>query len=327
MAHKKRRVIQRRMEEESYGILRNALPQEWVLHQYAPDYGIDLVVETFEYIDEKRSVAETLGEFFFVQLKSKKNIKTREINVNGRYNVEKIYKTIPEETSKIEVIPYQIDIDELLTVQSMGHAVPTILFLVDLETKKVYFICLNDYIEKILIPNKTLEKNKSTVTIYIPISNVLDEERCICHLSFLARRSKLFGAFNKFYYQMNELERQMSPDLVLHFISIIKKYDFWNSKVIWPALEGMYEELLLIEKYYKYGPDEAKKDWSKFDLDAYIEKDCVDHFAFSFWSKLCNLGRIYEEICKEWYLPTAFWEESYDKSYRELSLLMLKNSV
>lgn len=226
MAHKKRRVIQSIMEEESYEILRNALPQEWVLHQYAPDYGIDLVIETFEFIDEKRSVVETLGKFFFVQLKSKKNIRTREINVNRRYNVEKIYKTIPEGTSKIEVIPYQIDIDELLTVQSMGHAVPTILFLVDLETKKVYFICLNDYIEKILIPNKALEKNKSTVTIHIPTSNVLDKKLCIYHLSFLARRSKLFGAFNKFNYQMNELNRQMSPELVLHFISIIKNMIF-----------------------------------------------------------------------------------------------------
>jgi len=45
-------------------LLRNVLPREWVLRGYKPDYGIDLAVEVFKYVDEKRAVAESLGEIF-----------------------------------------------------------------------------------------------------------------------------------------------------------------------------------------------------------------------------------------------------------------------
>lgn len=311
MSHKKRRVLSSIMEDESYQILRTTLPQEWVLHKYSPDYGIDLVVETFEFIDEKQTVAETLGEFFFVQLKSQKSVTKKLLTVNRRYNVEKNYIDFSNDKSEIEVIAFKIDINELLTVQSMGYATPTILFLVDLETKNIYFICLNDYIEKILLPNKTFSKNNKTVTIYIPETNNLSNKECIYHLSFLARRSKLFGAFNKFNYQRHELEHMMSPDLVLHFISIIKQYDFWNAKIVWPALEGLYDELLLIEKYYTHGFIAVKDCLNSKNITEQNAEARFKLMVYSHWDKLCNLGCIYEEICKEWFLPTKLWNDWY----------------
>jgi hypothetical protein len=46
--------------------------------------------------------------------------------------------------------------------------------------------------------------------------------------------------------------------------------------------------------------------------DSYIQMQSVTeiyttHFALPYWDRLCNLGNIYEEICKEWFLPTYFW--------------------
>ena len=66
----KRRSFTQIMEEESISIIREALPKEWVMHQYSPDYGIDTVIELFDYLDAEKEVAETLGEVIFVQIKS-----------------------------------------------------------------------------------------------------------------------------------------------------------------------------------------------------------------------------------------------------------------
>ncbi|WP_228466704.1 DUF4365 domain-containing protein [Adhaeribacter swui] len=74
MVNKKRRVFQHIMEDESYQIIKNLIPKEWVIREFnRPDYGIDLVIELFEKIDDHYS--ETLGEFIYVQVKSLKNIK------------------------------------------------------------------------------------------------------------------------------------------------------------------------------------------------------------------------------------------------------------
>lgn len=320
MPHKKRRAIQNIMEETSVGIVRNKLPKEWVMHQYAPDYGVDFVVETFEFIDDNHTIAETLGEFFFVQLKSVNKVKEMTLTVKDRYNVEKYSECDSGNEIKIDVIKYTLDINEIYTIQSMGYAVPTVLLLVDLESEEVYFLCINDYIEKILLINSDKLDNSSSITLYIPKTNSLDNDKCIYHLGFLARRSKLFGAFNKFNYQRHELNYNVSKEIIINFISIIKKYDFWNTKLIWPPLEGMYDELLKIEKFLISNDIEEKIQLLKERNipDSYFVDDTedlddffIDLFVLSFWDKLCNLGRIYEEICKEWFLPTYFWSELY----------------
>ena len=154
MAHKKRRAMQQIMEEQSLRLVRMQLPEEWVIHEYAPDYGVDFVVETFDYIDDKHEIAETLGEFFFVQLKSVKHAEKTSIKVADRYNVEKTFEPYSNESANIDVIKYPLDVNELYTIMSMGCAVPTLLFLADLSEDKVYFICLNDYIEKVLLPHE-----------------------------------------------------------------------------------------------------------------------------------------------------------------------------
>ena len=67
-------------------LFRSVLPQEWVVRGYQPDYGIDYAVEVF---DSQGDEFVTLGEHFFVQLKSHSKVKwiTKEVHAGG--NVEK----------------------------------------------------------------------------------------------------------------------------------------------------------------------------------------------------------------------------------------------
>ena len=76
MAKKKQRVLQHIMEGNSYQIIKKYIPREWVIREFnRPDYGIDLVIELFEKIDEQ--ISETLGEFIYIQVKSVKEIEIK----------------------------------------------------------------------------------------------------------------------------------------------------------------------------------------------------------------------------------------------------------
>ena len=130
-----------------------------------------------------------------------------------------------------------------------------------------------------------------------------------------------------------ELCYDSSSDTILRFIEINKNFDFWESSLKWPALEGMYEKMLEIESFYQSSWDKRielilnddllrELIWDEIIHNA-LENKLTDedyleileiYFKFivmSYWEKLCNLGRLYEDICKEWFLPTYFWNESY----------------
>ncbi|HHJ20890.1 MAG TPA: DUF4365 domain-containing protein, partial [Gammaproteobacteria bacterium] len=89
MANKKQRSFQQMMEEDSFSVVKDKLPKEWVLHDYRPDYGIDMVIELFEFVDSTKKIAETLGEHIYVQVKSVKNVTIETTRVFQRTNVEK----------------------------------------------------------------------------------------------------------------------------------------------------------------------------------------------------------------------------------------------
>jgi hypothetical protein len=44
------------MEDESYQLIKKHIPKEWVIREFnRPDYGIDIVIELFNKIDEQLS--------------------------------------------------------------------------------------------------------------------------------------------------------------------------------------------------------------------------------------------------------------------------------
>src|SRR4028119_64282 len=88
MPYTKKRVFQHIMEDQSIQIVRELLPEQWVVREYRPDYGIDLTIELFEYIDDAKTVAAALGETLFVQVKSVEVVTPARLRVYGRRNVE-----------------------------------------------------------------------------------------------------------------------------------------------------------------------------------------------------------------------------------------------
>jgi hypothetical protein len=59
-----KRSVNQVKEDISVRVLRYKLLQEWVVQSYGADYGIDCVVELFDFIDEEKNIAESLGENF-----------------------------------------------------------------------------------------------------------------------------------------------------------------------------------------------------------------------------------------------------------------------
>ena len=239
------------MEDLSRPLFQGVLPPEWVIHEYRPDYGIDLVVELFKFVDEKRTISETLGEMFFVQLKSIDGSSVERVTVRPRYNVEK--RSLSHDPSvdiEIEVIKFQIDVGELLTIQSMGAAIPVLLVLVVLDSKKVYFVCLNDLIDKVLLPSDPEFHLKEKKTILIPLKNeIANQDQNLVPLRFYAKRPKLYAAFSKFAYQRRELEYTREPETVNHFIKVIRRYDFWENTPEWSVIAEMREQIEQVARF------------------------------------------------------------------------------
>ena len=200
----KRRAPQQIMEEVSFQITRSILPAEWVFHEYRPDYGIDFSIEPFESAEE--GALETLGEHLFVQLKSVATLTTQILDVTSRYNVEKRPVSgeavaVNAPVKQIQVIPFTISTNDLVTVQLMGAAATVLLLLVPLDVKRVFFLCLNDLVDKIILPEDPAFAEKDSKRIFIPIRNeVTLAPKSRVPLRLFAKRAKFYTAIAKFAY-------------------------------------------------------------------------------------------------------------------------------
>ncbi|WP_242300178.1 DUF4365 domain-containing protein [Bacillus cereus group sp. BfR-BA-01448] len=337
MAHRKRRVFQHIMADNSIKLIKEYFPDEWVIREYSPDYGIDIVVEIFDYIDEKQEVCEALGEMFFAQVKSVKSTEISTVDVYPRQNVE-LSPLIEDksEAKQIEVVKFKLDTDEILTINSMGAGVTVFLILVCLDTRRIFYVCLNDLIEKIIIPTDEKYVDKKTKTIYIPVKNELTPHpRSHILFRFFAKRMKFYAAFTKFVYQRNELnyffesvlekERDLDDyneilqylNKVLHFLSIIKRYDIWFAGEIWGILNQVFESLEKLEQkiiatVYLINEKIEVADTKtilEINPDFLWTPPLIIIEIRTLWDRLVNLSEMYEEICREWHLPTFLGDE------------------
>lgn len=300
MAHLNRRSFQHIMEDNSVSIFLEKIPTEWVVRQYKPDYGIDLAIEIFDKIKGKKGIFETLGEHFFVQLKSCNKLQYSTINASPRINVELgplEYHKDGEESS-IDVVKFPLETNELLTIQHMGPAEIVLLILVGLQEKKVYFLCLNDYIDKVLIPEDPLWANKKHKTLLIPATNEIDRSnQSLLPIRFLAKRPKFYAAFEKFHYQYNWLtssdplyeDKGKGVNLISTFLANIKRLDIWRDTQTWAILSFYHDQMIQLMKLLN-----SKN----------IETEKITLSAEELWRGLTVLSRSYEEMCREWFLPT-----------------------
>lgn len=308
MARKKQRVIQHIMEDESFHIIKSQLPKNWVLREFNnPDYGVDLIIELFDKINDE--VSEVLNEYLYIQVKSVQELEIKKEKIYPVKNVAKgKWNEDKTEYFEIDVVKFSIDTNSIYSIQSLGASVPFILLVVDLKSKEVYFICLNDYIDKIILPKNTNYDEQQSITITIPKLNTLtNKEVSKSALKFYGKRAKLLSAFAKFAYQKNELnyllgfkkqEIDEEKDIkrqVLFFIEQIEYLDIWNSKS-WVILQITHQELL----------DLKQNLINDNDIDSLVEETLI------MWHKLTNLTNMYEELTREWFLPKFL---SYIMSY------------
>lgn len=341
MTRTKRRARQHIMEDRSMRIVRDRLPDHWVVRDYRPDYGIDLLIEVFDFVDAERTQAATLGETLFVQVKSTEVAELRTLRVHGRRNVEKgPLKEDRSRSMEIEVVPLRLETSELLTVQAMGAAVPVLLFLVELSTGRIYYVCLNDLIEKVILPRDPAYETKKSKVIHLPARNriVPGDPLSVPPLETYARRAKLYAAFEKFAYQRHELgyalassqdaptdalqekEERATLDLVRHFLAAVMRYDFWTRMPEWVLIGNSHRELLVLQSllrgadvhndlpalqaYLLNEPSMRREErWVRSMQLPEARAELYSHLGFV-WDRLTNLARVYEEFGREWFLPT-----------------------
>jgi len=329
------------IDEAGATLLRKVLPPEWVIREYRPDYGIDFAVEVFD--RSKTNELTSLGEQFFVQLKSRSNIAPITKTVQARFNVEKEplrYNTADERT--IAVLPISIETSCLELARSMGPAVPLLLIVADINLSELHWVCLTDFVDKVLVPQSPNFELQASHTVYIPVRNRLDtSEAGLIPIRFFARRAKLYAAFNRFRYQRHEIRyaldrAQLTPDhqlaesdligLASHFLNLSSAYDFWQTTHAWPSVGLTYLHVVslanVIERV-RSGESpgtiflsqlngvpitsEAKPELARFLLTSKI--------AATF-DLLANLGNMFEELCREWHLPTYLGDLAEEHAIR-----------
>lgn len=316
----KKRVEAHVIGEKAVSILEEIVPDNWVIREYNnPDYGIDLSVELF---DENHI---TKGEHILFQVKGTKRLDIITRKVFSRKNVEKSYEKNNEEYIETEVIRYVIDVDLLATVERMGGAVPVLLSVVDINEKEAYFICLNDYIEKVLVPENPNFYSQEKVTVYIPIENKINTDIGKKIIEWYGKRAKLYAFFNKVNYQLKELEYHTNLDyveLTNHFLKILSRLDIWSETENLPIFQIQKQEIeyYLEKKITKNGEkilENALKNGEDIESPIYEATYCIGEVSYkeailtqelhSLWEQLSLIGDIFEENYKESYLPTFFY--------------------
>jgi len=311
------------MADDSIQIIKRTLPKEWVIREYTPDYGIDLKIEIFEVVNDIEF--EALGEFILAQVKSVGNTVTHKIKVKNRGNVAQFPLTYTSgEEQEIEVLKFALDTDTIVTIQSMGAAVPVFLLYVTLDTNKIYYICLTDYIDKILIPEDPDFRNKKTKTLNIPISNEITPDPIKTFpLRFGAVRMKFYALFVKSNYQRTvincnydgiiDLEIEVAVEKltiflyqVLYFMDEIKSNDIWRYIDNWGGLKICYDTLNSLNvKITTHLDVLLSESPDKYKILEY-NPPLITNEIKVFWDNLVNLGNLYEEIIREKNLPSKF---------------------
>jgi hypothetical protein len=310
----KKRSEQHLIDAAGIELLKQSIPPHWVLREYRPDYGLDYSLEIFAEARATRGGAtyETLGEHLFMQLKSSRETTAKPLRLFGRVNVEKSREELNKGdcVGELLTIRYPIETSELVTIERMGVGVPVLLVVADLAKKKCHFVCLNDYIDKILTPRENYAEEESK-TIHVPLQNEVGTPD-VGHvaLRWYAKRAKLYAAFQRFVYQAAELEyttsRSELTSMANHFASRIANYDFWDDTEIWSVIK-VYD--LALRRFIATGDPglvaTVGGSESKESHDTELAEFLHRNRTLQLWKALSLLSRVYEDVCREWYLPTA----------------------
>lgn len=317
----KRQSEQHLIDAEGQRLLRSCLPRHWVLREYRPDYGLDFSLEIFAPAKEGdyTKTYETLGEHIFIQLKSVNSCEVKPLKLYGRMNVEKSREVLNKDhlVGEIETIRFQLDTPELVTVERMGVGVPVLLVVADISRKECFFVCLNDYIDKIFVPRYEDYRTTATRIIHVPVLNQVRVEapRQVA-LRWYAKRPKLFAAFQRFVFQQAELKYSWptpdGPNMAKYFAERIASYDFWDDTEMWPLIARYGAAVRRFIATGSPGLMKINQELIASEIthgDKQAAQELADHFKHlevpELWRLLAVLPRNYEDVCREWFLPTG----------------------
>lgn len=319
----KKRPKQHIIAEKGVEILKELFPNEWAVREYTPDYGIDLDVELFD--DLGNDVYRTKGEHVLFQVKGTKKINMKTIKLYAQMNVEKEQQKDKTDYRTMDVIQYSIDTDLLVTIERMGSAVPVLLCVVNIENKEAYCVCLNDYIEKIIVPEKPNFYKQKTITINIPVENCVNTDIGKHLIEWYGKRAKLYAFFNKVNYQLRELNYSSNfeyKELAEHFLKILCRLDVWSAVDYFPILKCVKEEIdYYIEHHNTKIGDKFLNNMiaggKDVDSKIYEGTHCIGEVSYreinliqslhTLWEHLCTIADIFEEDAKNYFLPSYFW--------------------
>ena len=193
--------------------------------------------------------------------------------------------------------------------------------VVDISQKDAYFVCLNDYIEKIIVPENPDYMSQHSVTIYIPTSNKIND-RGIKVIEWYAKRAKLYALFNKINYQKRELRYCSLEELegqTQHFLKILLRSDAWSAADYFGAMRIAKKEVdyyiehgitcessHVIEAYENMGEDVDSEIWENpfcADLVSFRTAQKIEGL-YRLWDKMALMCDVFEDMTKEAFLPT-----------------------
>lgn len=318
-AHRKRYDVNQQQGNLGQDLVTEKLPTHWIKRPITPDYGLDLHIEVFDQVEGNFQDAETRGEHFYIQAKSVLHAEVTKHKIRSRGNVAKVAPDPKSGTRyEIPVIAFDLEVGELMTIEAMGNAVPALLCIADMSTRTVYYLCLNDYIAKVLLPNKFAYTEQQTVTIHVPTWNVLDShDSSFTYIQLLARRPKYYSAFNTFMYQYTEFEKyttmmkavridtntdkaKIDPDI----ISMLEVFLSSNLRldVFQPAGVGYW--LPLKDLGERFTNLQATLSTLKEPVDEKTANTFMREVHMTM-QMAADVGRLYEEVVREWRLPTV----------------------
>ena len=321
--HTKRRPNAHIIGESAVDLFKSIVPRSWVVRDYEPDYGIDLDIELFS-----ERTKGTLGEHVLVQVKGVESANIRKLRIQNLPHVN-LSNQKAEVGLETDVVQHQIETSLLATVEEMGSAVPVLLSVVDLAQHKAYLICLNDYIEKIILPTNPDYQRQASITINIPITNVLEADHGCEIIAWYGKRAKLYAFFNIVNNQLNELEHSVGTNekinLAKRFAQTLGRLDVWSAAQFWAILTTYKEELVhfYLNGIPKYGLvllEKAKEAGEDVSIPEYEGTWCGENVSLHdcyivqgihlLWEALNALSHTFEDILKECYLPTKLMLEN-----------------
>lgn len=300
--------------EQAVKYLENSVfPSEWVIRQMNPDYGIDLDVELFDYEDGK---CITLGEHIFMQVKG-----TRCPN----------YGKLKVENREIDIIKFQMEVNELNLIERMGSAFPVLLILVDLNKTCVYQICLNDYIKLVLSKQNPNYKKQKSVILNIPLENEVSSVNLEA-FKWYSKRIKLYSMFHEMLVDIEDSKYMNNEELVewgKRFVEYYRQYDvlkscpaFITNQII-EKMDYLYDNNFISKEaiHFVQRAIDDKDDWENCSivLGLFGDKTINARLYAQIFSLrqlgefIVNCSGMFETYSRQWYMPGLILGVNGDK--------------